>query len=148
MEQYITQLLSDILAAHRVESRKEVFEEESLEDHITDIERWISGVEEQPFSYYCGLEAEAFPPGNQLSDVDMEKICDAFTAMLNSWNVDPYLPPELPLTRRYELLVGILDDEFTPFNCGTFVFDFCTGYAPECDLKEYCRCLDVWEGDD
>ena len=23
-------------------------------------------------------------------------------------------------------------------------FDFCSGYAPDCELKEHCPCLEIW----
>lgn len=143
MPSYLSHLLSDIRAAHRVDSSKQ--KSDSIEDHFRDIDRWISGDAEQTLGYYCGLKAEAFPPCDQLSDEEIRKVCDAFTVMLNSWGFDLDLPDELPLHRKYELMTGLLDHECTPFNTGRFVFDFCTGYAPDCKLKEYCPCLEIWE---
>jgi len=145
MKSYLTHVLSDIRAAQWEEPQKETSGKESVDEHFRDIDRWISGDAEHTLSYYCGLEAGAFPPTDQLSDNEMKKVCDAFTAMLNSWNVELDLPDVLPLDRKYELMVGLLDHEFTPFNTGMFVFDFCTGYAPEYGLKEYCPCLEFWE---
>ncbi|MEX0721102.1 MAG: hypothetical protein WD059_10570 [Balneolaceae bacterium] len=147
MPSYLTHLLSDIRAAHRTDSPKEKSEPESLEDHFRDVDRWISGDAEHTLGYYCGLEAKAFPRYDQLSDEEVRKVCDAFTAMLDTWRVDLDLPDELPLHRKYELMVGLLDHAFTPFNSGSFVFDFCTGYAPGCELKEFCGCLEFWEED-
>lgn len=145
MPSYLSHLLEDIRAAHRTDSPKT--ESESLEDHFRNVDRWISGDAEQTLGYYCGLETGAFPPYDQLSEIEVKKVCDAFMAMLATWRVDLDLPAELPLHRKYELMVGLLDHEFTPFNSGMFIFDFCTGYAPDCELKEYCYCLQFWEED-
>ncbi|MDZ7717942.1 MAG: hypothetical protein U5K72_03855 [Balneolaceae bacterium] len=147
MQLYLSHLLSDIRAAHRTNSPEEKPEPKSIEDHFKDIDRWVSGDAEQPLSYYCGLEAEAFPPSDQLSAEQISKVCDAFTAMIHTWGADIDLPDEMPLNRKYELIVGLLDHEFTPFNYGGYIFDFCTGYAPDCELKEYCPCLEFWEED-
>lgn len=145
MDSYLTHLLSDIQAAQRADSPKETFGHDSLKDHFRDVDRWISGDAEHSLGYYCGLEAEVFPPYDQLNDEEVSEICNAFTTMLATWHVDLNLPDELPLHRKYELIVRLLDHEFTPFNTGMFVFDFCTGYAPDCELKEFCRCLEFWE---
>lgn len=147
MQSYLAHLLADIEAAHRIESPEENTKSESIEEHFRDIERWVSGDAKQTLSYHCGLKTEAFPPHDQLRDDDVGKICNAFMAMLNSWRFDLDLPDELPLHRKYELLVGLLDHECTLVNTGRFVFDFCTGYAPGCKLREYCPCLDIWEED-
>ncbi len=29
-------------------------------------------------------------------------------------------------------------------NSGSMSFDFCSGYAPDCEFKEYCPCLEIW----
>lgn len=145
MPSYLTHLLADIRDAHRAESSKKKSEPDSLEKHFRDIDRWVSGDAEHTLEYYCGLEAEAFPPPDQLREEEVREICDVFTSMLNSWGFFVDLPNELPLQRKYELMVGLLDHECTPVNSGMFVFDFCTGYAPGCELKEFCRCLEIWK---
>lgn len=147
MKSYISHLLSDIWEAQRADSPKEKSESESLEDHFGDIDRWISGDAEHTLGYFCGLKAEAFPPHDQLSDEEVSNVCDALTVMLRTWGADIDLPDELPPQRKYELMVGLLDHGFTPFDSGTFVFDFCTGYAPDCELKEFCSCLEFWNED-
>jgi|AntRauTorckE6833_2_1112554.scaffolds.fasta_scaffold14529_2 hypothetical protein len=147
MASYLSHLLADIRAAHRVDSSKQKPESGSLEEHFKDIDRWISGDAEHTLGYYCGLEPVAFPPYDQLSDEEVRKICDAFTTMLYTWNIALDIPEELPLHRKYKLMVGLLDHKFTVSNAGMIVFDFCTGYAPGCELKEYCQCLEFWEED-
>jgi hypothetical protein len=147
MPSYLTHLLNDIRDAHRAEPPNKKSEPDSLEEHFRDIDRWVSGDAEHTLGYYCGLEAEVFPSHDQLSEEEIHKICDAFTGMLNSWGFYMDLPDGLPLHRKYELMVGLLDHECTPLNSGMFVFDFCTGYAPGCELKEHCPCLKIWEED-
>lgn len=147
MQSYFSHLLTDIRAAHRSESPEEKSGHESIEEHFRDIDRWISGDTEHTLGYYCSLEAEAFPPHDQLREEEIQKICGAFTAMLHSWGFYVDLPDELPLHRKYKLMIGLLDHECTPINSGMFVFDFCTGYAPGCELKEFCPCLEIWDNE-
>lgn len=147
MPSYLIHLLADIRAAHRADSPKEKSKHDSIEKNFQEIDRWNSGDAQQTLGYYCGLKAEAFPPHNQLSGEEVKKICDAFTAMLNSWGFDIDLPDEFPLQRKYQLMIELLDHECTPFNTGRFVFDFCTGYAPDCKLKEFCPCLEFWNNE-
>tara|TARA_R110002124_G_scaffold172942_2_gene340501 strand:+ start:6415 stop:6855 length:441 start_codon:yes stop_codon:yes gene_type:complete len=145
MPSYLSHLLADIRAAHRTDSPEEKPELTSLEEHFREIDRWVSGDAEHTLGYYCGLDAKSFPPPDQLRDEDIKKICDVFAAMLNSWSFDLDIPDELPLQRKYQLMIGLLNHECTPLNAGRYVFDFCSGYAPGCELKEFCRCLEFWE---
>lgn len=61
-----------------------------------------------------------------------------------SWNLSVDLPHHVPTSFAYQIIVGLLDRETLIVNDGAITFDFCTGYAPDCELKEYCPCLKIW----
>ena len=42
------------------------------------------------------------------------------------------------------LIVDTLNKKNSIVNSGSMSFDFCTGYAPGCELKEYYPCLEIW----
>lgn len=145
MHPYLPHLLSDISAAHRPPGLRGEVGPQTVDEHIEEVERWLAGEKEQSLSYYCGLKRDDFPPSGQLTDEDLHMVCAAYTEMLDSWNTGLDLPDEMPVGRKYDLMVSLLDEEFTPVDSGRSFFDFCSGYAPGCKLKEYCHCLEVWK---
>ena len=64
--------------------------------------------------------------------------------MMYSYNIGIDLPDELPAPLKYILIVGTLNEKIAIPEYGLMHFDFCTGNAPECALKEYCPCLKIW----
>lgn len=148
MHPYLLHLLQDIHEAHRDIPSPRTTESPGAEEndtHLREIDRWISRDAEHTLGYYCGLHPEDFPPRLQFAEGEIQRVCQAFEKMLVSWGIALDIPRALPLGKRYELMVGLLDETFTPVTIGTFVFDFCTGYAPGCALKEHCRCLEYWK---
>lgn len=145
MHPYLTHLLADIAAAHRIEIPREQTPSISFEEEMEEIEKWVKGEEpDYTFGYYCGLEAINFPPPEQLTDNEMKKVLKAFNRMMFSWNLDISLPEKLPISIAYKMTVDTLDSKTSIVNSGFMGFDFCTGYAPDCVFKEYCPCLEIW----
>lgn len=145
MHPYIPYLIADIEAAHRVEIPYKSSEVSDIENHLEEVERWIAGdVPHHTLGYYCGIKTIDFPPSEQLSKQGIKLVCAAFKKLLFSWNVEIHLPDELPLDLRYRFMIKTLDEKFFPMSSGFIHFDFCTGYAPDCVLKEYCPCLEIW----
>src|SRR5690554_3025513 len=149
MHPYLPYLLADIASAHRVIPTEKFhphsMEETSLEQNFAEIDRWVAGENLHTFAHYCGLQPLDFPPAEQLKNDDLLKVCEAFKQMMLSWNLGIDLPDDLPLSMKYTLMVDLLNTETVIPTNGTIVFDFCTGYAPECDLKSYCPCLKFWD---
>jgi hypothetical protein len=54
----------------------------------------------------------------------------------------------MPLHIKYGFIVDTLNKPFMVAKHGSIGFDYCTGYAPECELKEYCPCLEIWNRPD
>ena len=145
MHSYLPHLLSDIAAACREEIPEEEVRPQTIEEHFEEIDRWIEG-EEPPhtFGYYCGLNAENFPPAEQLTDDEMIIIRKAFEQMMFTWNQGIDLPETLPVAFAYKMIVDSLNMKTNIVNSGCMSFDFCSGYAPDCIFKEYCPCLEIW----
>lgn len=147
MHPYLPHLLADIAAAHRRDAA-EPAPPQTIDEHFEEVERWIEGEEPaHTFGYYCGLEAGNFPPPEQLTDVEMKQVIEAFRPMMFSWNLDIDLPEALPLPIAYTMTIDTLNSKTNIVNNGFMSFDFCTGYAPDCVFKEYCPCLDIWNND-
>lgn len=146
MHPYIPHLLEDIANAHRTEI-PEPEPPKSFEEEMEAIERWCEGDDEEPahnFSYYCSLLPENFPPASQLSNEEILLVNEAFRKMMFSWNMEIGLPETMPAAIQYTYIVDTLNEKVTIVNSGFMSFDFCTGYAPDCKLKEYCSCLEIW----
>src|SRR5690625_4437057 len=145
MHPYIPFLLEDIKAGERPESVRELSTPATFEEEMEEIERWVSGGnDEHNFGYYCGLKKEQFPPQDQLSVEDIKRVFKAFERLLFSWNAEIDLPDELPWWLRYQFMLKTLGEEFTPVATGFITFDFCSGYAPDCEFGKYCSCFSIW----
>jgi len=147
MNPYILHLLDDIKSAHRpfVTGEQNNFEL-SFEDEMEIVERWATRNCDEPpsLSQQCGLSIEQFPPPEKLDEDEMKVIMEAFHQMLSTWHLEADIPFDLPGHRAYPLLINILNKEAWYFPGGMMHFDFCTGNAPDCELKEYCPCLKYW----
>ena len=143
MKKYLNQLLCDIRNAHRPSPTKVDFvEPSSFLEEMEVIENWATGKDIQPsLSQQCGLKLEQFPPSNLLQKDEMEIINDAFHQMLESWHIKAEIPNNMPVDRAYLLLISLLERNIVFFPGGTLHFDFCTGCTVDCELKEYCPCL-------
>jgi hypothetical protein len=71
----------------------------------------------------------------------------AFQEFLETWHIQYHFPEHVPTSISYPLMVSLLNKEAWYLPGGYICYDFCTGYAPECDLKEYCPCLRIWESE-
>lgn len=143
MQTYINQLLEDMENAQRSGDtfvEKNFSHASSIEDEFAEIERWLNNDPVHPFSYYCGLEKEQFPPAEMLSKKQMQQISKAFLSLLHSWNLGADFPKKFPLTNKYTLLTGLLNKKTDIVRHGFMTFDFCSGDSTSCEFGEYCTC--------
>ena len=146
MKKYLTQLLEDIRNAHREPVHPPKRRIKSFENEFEEIDNYTSGRNIPPIlSVQSGLSRDQFPPASKLTDEEIKSVIDAFGEFLLSYHICVDIPDGVPLDRSYELYISTLDQEAWFFSTGTLHMDFCTGYAPDCELKEYCPCRDVWE---
>ena len=145
MQLYISQLLGDLRAAHKVEEpfNARNSDAEGMEDYFSEVERYLSGNYDQRIGNVLNLAAEQFPPVKMLTETQMQAVVEAFRHLLASWHIDTDLPQNLPTEKSYELLVSALDKEAYLADDGFVTIEFCS-YAPEdCQLGEWCKCKDL-----
>ncbi|MEO8150790.1 MAG: hypothetical protein ABI723_24370 [Bacteroidia bacterium] len=151
MQSYINYLLEDIANAQRPEhdeSDVSTPKEETFEDYIAEVERWLEHEPVHTFSYYCGLQKEQFPPAEQLNKKQLNQIIRAFNQLLFSWNLGTAIPEKIPPAKYYSLLISVLDEKTEIVNSGFMTFEFCNYDPPSCPFQEYCDCKDFQYSDD
>ncbi len=142
METYIGQLVEDMEAAQRPEQEHNWSDEPwSLERHFAEIERWIAGEEpDHTFSYYCEMNIEQFPPAEQLTDQQLQRVCNAFQQLLASWNLEISIPEAVPLRIAYPFIVGVLTEKVQIVTDGLIGIEVCTANPASCPFAAYCIC--------
>jgi hypothetical protein len=147
MKSYTAFLLEDIKNAHRsasVDADKAT--PASFEMEMEAIENWVAGTDPpSTLAHHTGLSVEQFPSVEKLTKEEIIAIIDAFQELLFSWNMQADFPSNLPVERAYPLLIGLLNEEAWFLPGGMLHHDFCTGYAPGCELLEYCPCRKHWD---
>lgn len=152
MHPYVPHLLEDIIKAHKPKGfRPSKAKPKNFEEEMQEVEDYVSGKNEdsrQPFSFFCGLKPEDFPPSEQLSGNEMEKIAAAFKDMAESWNLLISVPNNYPAPMKYKLMTDFLNERvFIPRDGAFWGFDNCTGNPEGCFFGEYCSCLKNWNDD-
>lgn len=108
------------------------------------IAEWELG-QKTPAEELFEISKDEFPSADKLNTTQIESLIDGLHEMIQSINNSISLPDEMPPARKYELIIGLWDEGFQPLTTGTSCNDFCTGYAPDCELEEYCSCKEIWE---
>lgn len=154
MQSYINHLLSDIAEACR-EEQPETYSSpsvdndiEATERHFQEVERWLQSDPEHDFSYYCGLQTEQFPPADRLNDIQMEQVCNAFEKLLYTWNIGVEMPEQLPVSKKYTLMVSILERKVMIVSSGFETIQFCRYDPPSCPFDKWCTCRGSWINED
>ena len=149
MHRYISQLLEDLRAAHKVEASFDTNshalndDAEGIEAHFAEVERYLSGDHDQRIGDVLNLTAEQFPPVKMLTEAQMQAVVEVFGRLLGSWHIDTDLPTDLPVAKAYELLMGALDKKVYLADGGFVTIEFCS-YAPwDCQLGEWCMCKNL-----
>ena len=151
MEQYICQLLEDLLAAHRrkEDEKPEFFlneeekQEKGIEAFFEEIDRYVSGDHDQLVKDVIGMIPEQFPPVGQLDASQQSRVSAAYQDLLWSWNIATDLPDALPEAKKYELLMTTLDKRVFIGESGINHLEFCQYDVESCPLgSEYCTCKD------
>ncbi len=146
MQEYINQLLEDIMAAHRPATEEKSGDEPfSIEKHFEEVERWFANDPAFTFAEHCGLKPEQFPPVERLTDEQLLIIYKAYEQLLNNWNLDADIPESLPLRRAYPILINTLHEKVEIVNDGFITIEFCPYNVPSCPFGEYCRCKEFEE---
>lgn len=145
MQEYILQLLEDMLSAERPQREpfegKENNKIDNLEKHFEDVERYLSGDYEQKISTIIGFTNEQFPPIDKLTDNQILSIVEGFDKLLYSYNISTDLPDGLAIETAYSLLVSTLEKEvFIGEGDGFFMIEFCQYDIAKCPFGDLCSC--------
>lgn len=145
MQKYLNQLIEDMhLAATRVPLSK-IPEGTFDADYMEELEE----MEDEPMSFWFGLEKEQFPSSDRLTTYQLELMAGELEKLWTAFSFEPDFPERLPAKRRYELMRDYLEHKCTYWPGGWIHhFEFCN-YEPEnCPFgNEFCRCKD-FEYDD
>lgn len=145
MQSYINHLLEDIVNAERADEMKTNFgseKEQTFEEHIEEVERFLEQNPAHTFSYYSGLKKEQFPPVEKLNEEQLLQINKAFEHLLFTWNLDVAIPEGIPSAKYYLLLISVLDEKTDIPESGFITFEFCNYDPPSCPFEEHCSCKD------
>ena len=148
MKKYIEQLLEDLQGAHHAVVPVEAveFNEETFEAEMEEIERWVSReLPSSSFLSHCNIEKDRFPDPEQLTEAEMEAVVAGIETLFGTWNHCIDFPRGIPTPFRYKLAVSMMAEDAYYLASGMIHHDFCTGYAPDCELGEYCPCKKIWE---
>jgi hypothetical protein len=158
MEQYIAQLLEDMLAAHKLpnDDNEQALDEddEDIEAHFAEVERYLSGDGREEISSIIGFYPEQFPPVERLNESQMERVIVGFRQLMRTHGVAFSTPENLPVALEYRILAGALTRQvYVPLNDsggGTDNIEFCNYDAEKCPFGHaFCECKDFkFEDDD
>lgn len=153
MNRYIEQLIEDIRKAAELAPEPDYTatdpdEDEALEQHFADVERYISGETDGTLATITGIVTEILPQPEKLTPAQLNRLVNELVTMLNKWNYYPEFPDNLPDDLKYLALLGIWDEEHPYTESGMIHLDFCN-YDPEnCPFTGYCTVCEEVANDD
>lgn len=145
MERKIDQLLQEIEAA------KQRKPEEPLARIDPDLPEVLFGADEfikapmKTFSELTGISPGQLPPPDQLSTAQQIQLGQAIIELWRIFNILAEFPDTVPDEAYYSILRKCWTaEEVQVLGLTHLHYDFCTGYAPDCILGEYCPCKKYW----
>jgi hypothetical protein len=152
MQSYINYLLGDIAEACReMVSQARPWaagnHQQSFDEYFREVQQFLENYPQHPFSYYCGLSKEQFPPADRLTDAQLDALCEAFRSMLATWNISADIHIKVPPGKMYSLLVSVLDEKVSMGLETMTTIEFCNYHPPSCAMGEYCTCKEFYENE-
>ncbi len=147
MKRYIEQLLEDIrkaaLSAPHLHERKQYMsDEEELDEHFEEIERYVQGENDRPLSSIVGIPAIMLPAAEKLTKSQIKLIVKELVKMLNSWNFYPDFPEKVPDEMKYRALISVWNSEQTYMRSGRMHIEFCDYDPDKCPFPGFCDACD------
>jgi hypothetical protein len=163
MQTYITQLLADLKAAESRERPTKPDYKILYPDHpaadpqyegeLDHIIEWEMGIVYKPAELF-GIEAEAFPPAEKLTETEIESLIDGILSLWAAYNITVDFPENGDPTVLYNWLLNKwttggedggfpLMDEYGHYGMETCHYD-----PTDCIWGEACTCTDFdddWE---
>ena len=147
MQQYLDGLLADLRACHGQfpprPNMRALAPEPDYPAHRENLMALFYGPR-YAMAELFGLEAEAFPPAEQLTAEQVDTLAQAILDLWASVNLKASLPKGLPLRLVYPFLVAAWrDDEVPILHDAKVPLEFCPGHPARCPWPEqYCMCKD------
>ncbi len=153
MNRYVEQLIEDIrrageMAPPDVETATDLDEDEALEQHFADVERYIAGETDGTLSTITGILTDTLPQPEKLTPAQLSRLVSELVILLNKWNFYPEFPDKLPDELKYRALLGVWDDEQTYAKSGMMHLEFCNFDPESCPFTGYCTVCDEVANDD
>ena len=152
MEHYINQLLQDLKEA---QNNKPTIPDYSAlyPDHQANDPQYEGAMDYMmewelapyyPMNVLFGLEAEAFPPAEQLTDDQMKQLIAGILELWGEFNIHADLPEEAPNQLVYKALIDKWkNDTIQYISVGTLHVEFCDYNTADCQWgEEYCMCIE------
>ncbi|MFT5618430.1 MAG: hypothetical protein ACI85I_001663 [Arenicella sp.] len=147
MENYVKQLLSDLEESknnwHAPASAKIMYPDHPAMDYGLDfIAQWESAPY-LPMYELFGMEKEALPPTEKLTDSQQVSLCDAILDLMITYHIRPHIPPA-PVDLVYTHLRKLWQNcEVQHLAEGQLNLDMCDFEPENCFWgKEICDCKD------
>jgi len=148
MDQYVLQLAEQMReSAQNLPDPNVVteFDEESLPKELkpfADVERFLQG-KAKPIAVITGIDTNAFPPPEKLSDAQISFLYGEMTLLLQAYCFYADFPKGLPDSIRYSLLRKEWDEEVVYMGDGFSGLEFCDYEPSRCPFpEEFCSCKD------
>jgi hypothetical protein len=146
MEKYLTYLKKDLLAAHRpVDFYDHYLPPQTFEEEMAEFEQLMDGEDHpraKPFSDYCNVFAEQFPPVEKLSKSEITDLLHVLKLLFWSWGISLDTPLGLPIETLYPLAITVFNQKFFFTKDVMIGIEFCEHDLENCLYgKSYCTCL-------
>lgn len=139
MEKYVQYLLTDIRAAAAYHPALPTDPDEDFDFLPPEEEEKYAP--RRPLFERLDLRPEWFPPGDRLTDEQMERLLMALEDCLENYGFFAIFPERAPVRRRYELLTQKLTDDVPILQHNVWQIEFCEFDPVSCPFDaDHCRC--------
>jgi hypothetical protein len=144
MHPYTKHLLEDISKAYRPRNffnEKKSASGNLPEAELSELHSFMDYERNPPFSTFCGLTFEDFPPEEKFETEDLRELTQALIKMFETWNIIVVLPENLPTEMGYRITLNLINNPMPVLKFGFFFMDYCTCDPVGCEFEDYCPCL-------
>jgi hypothetical protein len=142
MHRYVKQLLEDLETAAANPPASPCIDF----PHDFEVDPWISELALSPFkpiSEWDGLDSALFPPRRLLTARQMTMLFNAMVKVLDSLNIELFLPENFPKNRKYSSLVLEWETPVQYLPHSGYDLSLCKDSWETCPHRKYCICPDV-----
>ena len=148
MKKYVSQLLTDLKAAESkippTPNYKELYPDHPAHDYgLEHIVAWEC-TPFQTMSELFGIESDAFPPDDKLTDRQVSVLAKGIMALWLAFGTDVDIPKKTPKRKLYSVLIDAWRNEpmqYIPNDGGFSTFEFCNLDPETCKWGAYCGCI-------